>query len=67
MTHITRLDSLQNQLTERNDGDTEWRKAIKHILEILHEIWIVRNNQLHGNNQTALERRKTTIIKPTMT
>jgi hypothetical protein len=57
----------QNKLTNRTDGDKEWRKVGLHILHILHEIWLDRNNQLYGNEQTALDRRKESIIRPILT
>jgi hypothetical protein len=54
----------QNNLTNQQNGEIEWRNAIKHVFHILHEIWCDRNQQLHGNDCTVVQRRMETIIKP---
>jgi hypothetical protein len=58
---------LQNKLSNRQDGEHEWRKAIIHIFHSLHEMWLDRNQELHGTEQSSLDRRKENIIKPTLT
>jgi hypothetical protein len=59
--------TIQNKLTNRDDGDKEWKLVISHMFHILHELWLDRNHQLHSNTESAMQRRMETIIKPKLT
>jgi hypothetical protein len=59
--------SLQNKLTSQEDGSKQWLKTIIHINIVLHELWRLRNQAIHSNNESHVQRRLEFLVTPQVT
>jgi hypothetical protein len=49
--------STQNKLQKSNTGTNTMSKVLSHIFQTMHEFWIKRNQDTHGNSNTTIRDR----------